>query len=182
MVRKSKQDWLETAFNALSENGGDSPTIDQLTKRLGVTKGSFYHHFGSYQDFKEQLLDYWEETLTQGVVALTEGTDDPREIFSRFIAALAQTDPGSEIAIRAWAIRDEDVRARVERVDAGRVEIVRRWLGDVSASDDQAYAFSRLMNTLLVGCYSVIPPIVGEDLVAFMQEFFALTGIGGMGS
>nr|WP_111325931.1 TetR family transcriptional regulator [Thermosporothrix hazakensis] len=33
-------------------------TLEALTNQLEVSKGSFYHHFQHFQDYKEQLLSF----------------------------------------------------------------------------------------------------------------------------
>ena len=64
MVRKTKQDWLVAGLTLLGSTGSPDLTIDQLTDYLGVTKGSFYHHFKNYQDYVEQMLTFWGEHYT----------------------------------------------------------------------------------------------------------------------
>lgn len=178
MKRYIKKDWLETALFSLGESSGNAPTIDQLTQKLGVTKGSFYHHFENYQDFQNQLLAFWEDIYTNNVVSLSYQAQSLEELLQDFLAALASTDPGPEIAIRAWAMRDAQVRAYVERVDAQRVAVAQGWFSQVIPAPQQAQFMAKLFNTLLVGCYSVSPPIIGEELVDFIQTFLRQIGIG----
>ena len=60
-MRKSKQDWLEVGLKTLGEFGENGLTIERLTGTLGVTKGSFYHHFRNVEDFREQLIAFWAD-------------------------------------------------------------------------------------------------------------------------
>ena len=84
MSRKTKNDWLVAGYETLGESGASTLTIDHLCNRLGVTKGSFYHHFQNYQDYKEQLLAFWEEQLTTSIVAFAEDAGDLSEVLARF--------------------------------------------------------------------------------------------------
>ena len=47
MERLSVEDYYREAFDVLGESGSEGLTISALCERLQVTKGSFYHHFGS---------------------------------------------------------------------------------------------------------------------------------------
>lgn len=51
--RRSKIDILAFGLDILSEYGEGELTIDFLCQKLGVTKGSFYHHFKSRDLFLE---------------------------------------------------------------------------------------------------------------------------------
>jgi len=64
MALITRRRWLQEGLALLEESGAEALTIESLTSRLGVTKGSFYHHFTNYQDFQESLLVYWEEAGT----------------------------------------------------------------------------------------------------------------------
>ncbi len=64
MTRKTKLDWIEQGLAILAEESSPALTTEALTKRLDVTKGSFYHHFTNYEDYKLNLLSYFEQVQT----------------------------------------------------------------------------------------------------------------------
>src|SRR5579862_4353495 len=127
MTRKTSRDWLDEGLSILAEEGAAQLTIDALVARLGVTKGSFYHHFASYQTFKEVLLDYFEASRTLRVIAFTEQTQPPAE---KITVLLEQTQLGApsrlEVAVRAWALQDALVHAYQERIDQQRLAYLRQ--------------------------------------------------------
>ena len=57
--RMSREEWLAHALDALEKEGGGALTIDKLSRRLGVSRGSFYWHFKDRTDFIRQLVDHW---------------------------------------------------------------------------------------------------------------------------
>ena len=73
--RLNKDEWLERSLTLLAHNKGNF-NIDELVKKLGVTKGSFYWHFKSRDDFISTLLDYWENSSTQNVLIEMEKYHD----------------------------------------------------------------------------------------------------------
>jgi len=53
MALLTRRRWLEEGLALLEEAGAEALTIESLTSRLEVTKGSFYHHFTDYRTFKK---------------------------------------------------------------------------------------------------------------------------------
>src|SRR5260370_16825344 len=109
MALLTKRRWLKEGLALLEEAGAEALTIESLTSRLDVTKGSFYHHFTNYQDFQESLLVFWEEEGTLRIVQLAEQEASPSEKLER---ALQPTLHPSRLylALRAWAYHDETLR------------------------------------------------------------------------
>ncbi|MEV0105289.1 helix-turn-helix domain-containing protein [Nocardia sp. NPDC050799] len=44
-VQLTVDDWLQAGYTVLAEEGFRALELDEICRRLGVTKGSFYHHF-----------------------------------------------------------------------------------------------------------------------------------------
>jgi AcrR family transcriptional regulator len=179
MGRKTKQDWIEAGFSILGESGASDLTIDRLTKRLGVTKGSFYHHFENFRTYTEHLLAFWERKNTLNVIESTEKADIPSARFERFLESLDTLSPYPEIAIRSWALQDKDVRTYVERIDQFRIAQAQYWFEGLAANHAQANIFARLFHTIMVGSYTVLPPVLGAQLKQQVREFIRLCSASG---
>jgi len=111
MALITRRRWLQEGLALLEEAGAEALTIESLTSRLDVTKGSFYHHFTNYQDFQESLLVFWEEEGTLRIVQLAEKEASPPEKLERVLQASLQPSR-LDVALRAWAWQDERVRER----------------------------------------------------------------------
>ena len=66
--RLRKFQWLDKSLRALPRFEGKKLTIDTLCEVLGVTKGSFYAHFDTWDDFITQLMVHYDEHSTQVVI------------------------------------------------------------------------------------------------------------------
>ena len=62
--RLDKRDWLDAALAELAGGGINAVAIEKLAARLGVTRGSFYHHFHNREQLLREMLDYWAEHWT----------------------------------------------------------------------------------------------------------------------
>lgn len=168
MAQLSRRRWLEEGLILLEEAGAEALTIESLTSRLGVTKGSFYHHFKHSQDFKEQLLSFWEEEGTLRIIQWAEQEASPPEKLARVIRASLHP-PRLDVALRAWALQDDQVRVHQQRIDQQRLAYLEAIV--FAARTDHTYAkvLARLLYSIYVGSQHIIPPIEGEDLGAVYQ-------------
>ncbi len=178
MARKTKNDWFIVSINILVEKGSSGLTIDALTKQLGVTKGSFYHHFSNYQQFKIDLLTFFEEEGTLGIITQTEQVDTPQEKLRRLMEIIvvetARYPAKVEVAMRTWALRDSEVRSLIERVDEQRIGYVQDLCSEIVGDAKQGLLMAELMYTILVGSEHTMPPLSQTRLRALFDEFLRL--------
>ena len=76
---RTRLDYFDAGMEFLAIGGVQSVTIANLCARLRVTKGSFYHHFQSGDQFKIELLAHWASACTQQVEAAASQVADPLE-------------------------------------------------------------------------------------------------------
>jgi AcrR family transcriptional regulator len=119
--------WIEAATGVLVDQGIDHVRVDLLAQRLGVTRGSFYWHFKDREDLLRRVLQAWRETATENLTARLESAhEDPmaqlRDVISLpFRGRAAARAARIELAIRAWARRDQMARFAVDEADASRI-------------------------------------------------------------
>jgi AcrR family transcriptional regulator len=124
----TRSDWLEAGLAAVADDGPNGLRIDRLCRRLGVSKGSFHHHFAGAGDFKRALLAAYEalvvDALNQAIEQAPAAT--PKAALASLTAAITGTQSfyrtELEVAMRAWAFSEPEVRAVQERVDRRRLE------------------------------------------------------------
>ncbi|WP_433273406.1 TetR/AcrR family transcriptional regulator [Actinosynnema sp. CS-041913] len=170
----SKRDWLDIGLRVLAREGAPALTVERLSGRLGVTKGSFYHHFKGMAGFKVDLLAHFEAECTTGYIEQAErGGGTARERFERLLELVLADEedrPLLESAMRAWAMQDADVRATQERVDQERIGYLARLCAEVGPADE-ALPAARLLYFVLIGSGHVLPPVGPAEL----REIYALT-------
>ena len=119
--------WIEAATTVLVDQGIDHVRVDTLAGQLGVTRGSFYWHFRDREDLLRRVLQGWAERSTALLTRRLESArDDPREqlrdvISLPFRGRAAVKAARIELAIRAWARRDDMARQAVDEADASRI-------------------------------------------------------------
>lgn len=181
MARKTKRDWWMAGIEILIGVGPTGLTIENLCHQLEVTKGSFYHHFGGIEDFKEQLLAYYEAEGTVDIIERLTAVPTPTGKFKGLIDIIVEASVMytvyPEATIRAWALHDEMVQAVQTRVDARRLAYVEALLLEILGDPQDAKIKAQLTYAILVGAEQMQPPIIGDDLRTLYDDFLPLLGI-----
>lgn len=133
-------DWIKAGFRALKTRGSQAVRVEPLARSLGVSKGSFYHHFKDLPDFHRQMIDHWMTQATDQIIDSVDALNAPvSDRFSALIEiATSELDlpyggPMTEIAIRNWAQFDPMVGAAQTRVDAARLAVLQDWMAELKA-------------------------------------------------
>lgn len=85
MANTTKQRLLETGLTLLLKQGYNHLGIQELLAATGTPRGSFYHYFGSKEDFALQVIDRYMEEVHAGLEAcVTDTSLRPLERARRF--------------------------------------------------------------------------------------------------
>lgn len=120
-------DWINAATEVLIDKSVDAVRVDVLAKGLKVTRGSFYWHFKDRDDLLRQLLTSWRDTATEQLIDRFEHSGATPEALIKDLTSLpfrgysAFRSASIELAIRAWARRNEMAKQFVTEVDAKRL-------------------------------------------------------------
>lgn len=176
MARVTKEDWLNTAKQIVIEGGFAMLTLDNLLTRLGVTHGSFYHHFKNRQALTEALLKQWRKEMTHDVLAIAANIGDLDQR-AKTLIKMGQSFSDQtrlEIAFRAQARIDPLVKDYVQEVDELRIQncinMAKQALGDTQ----RAQIIGKLAHALFVGSQQMIPPFSEQESEAMYMELFRL--------
>jgi AcrR family transcriptional regulator len=119
--------WIDAATEVLVDRGIDHVRVDVLATQLGVTRGSFYWHFRDREDLLRRVLEAWRNRATvQLTRRLTLAGPDARTQLRDVISLphrgrAAVRAARIELAIRAWARRDQMAREAVDEADQQRI-------------------------------------------------------------
>ncbi|SFW21905.1 MULTISPECIES: TetR/AcrR family transcriptional regulator [Pseudomonas] len=122
MKKLTRHHWIAAGFEALDQIGHVGVSAESLSRRLNVTRGSFYHHFRNREDFVRTLLTAWEKDYTERMLAYAAQGRSAGEILKRYLSIAAEKQPGREVSIRVWSLHDPLVSEFQQRVDTRRLD------------------------------------------------------------
>jgi AcrR family transcriptional regulator len=166
----SKPDYFEAAFDLLASGGIGAVTISALCYRLGVTKGSFYHHFASGDVFQTELLRYWEHDRVEQLMPLIEAMD-PLERLSALKHGAVSVNHEAATAIRAWARTNKTAAAAQARVDREAEQRLTRFLVEAGVPKERAPILSRIGFSILIATQQLERPVDRKRLLAAFDEY-----------
>ena len=123
----TREDWLIAAIQTLFESGIGSISIAQLANTLGVTRGSFYHHFCDREDLLRAMLNQcvnsWTIGVREEIIALEL---PPGEALGALIHSIRKNKAAVyDAPFRAWALHDPLAMTVLERVDTFRLAYIK---------------------------------------------------------
>ncbi|QBD79694.1 TetR/AcrR family transcriptional regulator [Ktedonosporobacter rubrisoli] len=167
----TRRRWLEEGLAVLAEAGASALTIEALTSRLGVTKGSFYHHFHNFQDYKEQLLTFFEQEGTLRIIEHTQQLQtSPLDRLHQILQGSLRHPSQLEVAVRAWAYQDSLVHAYQQRIDQRRLAYLAELIFLLCHDHGQARRTAQVLYSIFVGSQHFLPPVQGDELEALYRE------------
>jgi AcrR family transcriptional regulator len=173
---RNRSDYFAEGLSVLESDGFPALTAAGLCERMGVTRGSFYHHFASFDDFVDGLLSYWEERYTSERFALVDAAEGPsaqREVQLQLAESLPHQ---AEAAIRVWSTINERVAAAQRRVDLQRRSSVAELMSRSGLSAQDARVYADLAVSSLAGMQLLDRPVDVARLRRVLGEIQAQAG------
>jgi AcrR family transcriptional regulator len=170
MSTLTRDHYLAAGLDLLAEGGVSAVTIAALCERLGVTKGSFYHHFDDVSGYHEALLARWEAGTYEAIERARAVTDSHKRLsVLKELGVAAHHE--AESAIRAWGRSHEPAAAVVRRVDAAREANLVESFRAIGIPATRARHLARIGLATLIGTQSLERPVDRGRLLAVLGEY-----------
>ncbi|MEO0752008.1 MAG: TetR/AcrR family transcriptional regulator [Pseudomonadota bacterium] len=158
-IKATRADWLNAARDMLITDGVGEVKVLTLSRRLKVSRSSFYWYFENRQDLLDHLLAGWEARNTHTVVErcaapATTITGAVCNFFTCFVDPRL-FDRGLDFAVREWARRDPAVRRRIDEADQTRIAAVRDMYVRHGYAPQDADARARILYFMQLGYHAL---------------------------
>lgn len=169
--------WLKAASVAIAEDGFNGIRILPLSKRLGVTRGSFYWHFASHAVFVRAFVNHWQDIQLRAVAAFRHDANDAVTAY-RELLDIVLTNTGAELkrlkvefALRGFARRDKFAAKAVALVDRARTDLFIPIVREIARTDEEAEAFAHLLLVQLSGAqHAIAGPNFDSVMLARLKQ------------
>ncbi len=162
---RSREDWIREALRVLGKEGHTAVTPARLATRLEVTRGSFYHHFGSVDAFIDAVVERWEaEGIEPGFRDAAAAGPDPQAQLAHMMRFVWTRSHYLELAMRAWALSDPRVATHLERIDRARLARLVTLFSELTGDASRARLLAEALLFGFIGCLCSFPRPTGADL------------------
>ncbi|MBV9288372.1 MAG: TetR/AcrR family transcriptional regulator [Hyphomicrobiales bacterium] len=181
-IKATRDDWLDQALNVLSSEGVESVTVLNLSRRLEVSRSSFYWYFKNRDELLDDLLARWEELNTRSIVTQAESpaasiNEAVCNVFRCWINP-AIFDPRLDFAVREWARRSPKVRRALDRSDNERTAAIRAMFERFGYQDRDALVRARVLYYMQIGYYALDIRESKEERLDLAPHYLeAITGV-----
>lgn len=176
--RLSREDWIDAALNALVAEGIEGVRIDRMCRDLGVTKGSFYHHFEGRDGLLEALGAYWADIAPQEAVGVVESFQgDPMKQLIEVARLVADRDIGRrDHAMRAWAAADPRAARSVQRADRKILGVLEKIMAELGVPEDEVHPLTRVLFFTSLGAHDAPTLFDGRSRDSLSRYLLRLVG------
>jgi len=169
---------LHEGLEILARSGIQGLTIDSLSASLGLSKGSFYHHFDGMSDYRQALLRYFEERESQNFIERANAAPGPSgEPRLRHMLADVMASEGGrpqlENAVRSWASSDPVAREYLDRIDAARVDFFQQQFEAMKLGRQAAADFARIALLTSIGAAQTLPPLAPPEILRLWDRLLS---------
>lgn len=153
-------DWIEAGQDLLCEIGTAGLKLSALTERLGVSTGSFYHHFTDMDSYLTALANHFSTAEMQSLLAkASEGNADGLTRIRR-LARISIDNRLFELAraMRAWAVSDRRAADAIAESEVLTLNFLTDAFADIGFDRADASLRAHLLlsaNIALIGDFSL---------------------------
>jgi len=173
---------LEAARELIREKGYECASLEEIAERAGMTTGAIYGNFKSREDLFIALgLTYWAP-IKPRVKPGADLTGIMRAMADATIAAIPDRKAAAvgRLTGLAYTLKNETLRAQVEKITAESYAFGEEWLRSVTSTDElpmPAGQFVRVLHALIEGL--VLQRLLTPELIpdrVIRAAFAALAG------
>ena len=158
-----RRDWLEAGQQLLRTSGVGGLKLHALAASLGISTGSFYHHFSDFDAYLVALAKYYSgEQLAANLETVRREARSPYDRIVRASRLAQETAlPALMVAMRAWARRDARVTPEVAALEQGLMDFLAECFVELGFTRDQALVRAFILMSAASG--EVARPALGGD-------------------
>ena len=148
--------WLSAGQALLRRGGGGAVKLQALPEELGLTTGSFYHHFRGMPDYLDQLARHYGSDQPRESLALAEDPDPRVRLRKLHPLSLDERMGPLDAAMRDWAGNNPLAATAVRDADEILLQFIERAFLDLGYP--RRAAQTRAMLLLSAGVARISPP------------------------
>ena len=153
---KGRDLWLAGGQELLRRGGIGAVKLQALTDELGLTTGSFYHHFHGMADYLDQLARHYGSDQPRIGLAAADDPDPRTRLHKLYALSLDDRMGPLDSAMRDWAGSNELAAQAVHDSDESLLRFIERAFLDLGYPERAAQTRAALLYS--AGVARIRPP------------------------
>jgi len=181
-AEERKNEILNVAEQLFAEKGFDNASTNDIIKRIGIARGTLYHHFGS----KEEILDALVERMTRDAIARSKAvvSDKSQPLLDRLTGAIIALDindgAGPEVFVQIHKPQNALLHQKMqERLINGVVPLISELIreGNETGTFDSKYPDEAAEMIIIYSniAFDELAGLTDEQLIQKSQAFICHT-------
>ncbi|MBR0553098.1 TetR/AcrR family transcriptional regulator [Stakelama marina] len=160
------EDWLEAGLRLLRRGGLKTLKLRALALELGVSTGSFYHHFRDFDAYQARLASFFSGPRIDALLAAMHAREADPVARIRALAVHVERRNLSQLALamRAWAESDANAAEAVRSHDAKVMAFLAQCLEDAGFDVGEARLRSHAILSVGLGLVHYPHPTSPDQL------------------
>lgn len=180
-TRLGPTEWCDAALDAIAAGGVQAVVVEQVARRLGVSKGSFYWHFPNRDALLFAAVNRWEQIRIDEAIPVLAAVEDPADRLRQLFEGAFGRPRAGKIEAAFMTSRDDPLIAPVlRRVTRRRMAFLVQLFTELGFPKREASHRARVVYGTYLGLFvvryanpSAVPASAGP-LDAFLAELVAL--------
>ena len=155
----SKEKWLIEGKKIVVKKGVEAINIDEISKKIGVAKTSFYHFFRSKSNFLEILFQKGIEDGTDRVIKLVHQESGPWNRIEKLIHTVVDHNSQNELflrGLRTYGLHNKKTLTLIRETELKRMQFLKGLLLEAGLSENEAEEKSQYFYLYTLGLYEHI--------------------------
>lgn len=165
LYKVSKDNWIKKGILTVKRYGIFALNIQETATKLDVTKGSFYHHFDSFNDYQIAIAEYWQDSILKELDKLS--ADSIPDAIVKFYELISIKE---EIFFRTWAAYNPNIKKFITSIDNSRINFLKS-LYLQKHNEKEAFSKAYLEYGDFIGLQQLFDYLSPEERKSVSKEF-----------
>ncbi len=141
-IKVKAEDWIKIGIDHFSYGGIDALSVEKMAKTLNCTKGSFYHHFKSRENYIDQIVEYYYQKRKNMLQSMGELYSSPIEKLSRVLIGVFRNPRGLDFEFQLRRLSESNSKAKIQlgNLERDRTTYVSVLLNDCGVDNSEQRA------------------------------------------
>ncbi|HEY3604810.1 MAG TPA: TetR/AcrR family transcriptional regulator [Sporichthyaceae bacterium] len=174
---RDREAFFTAAYELLGERGPAGLTVAALCARVGVSKGSFYHHFADMSDFLAAFAQRWRLRFVDLFDSLAAHTDLRRLLEASANSYTATMSPGVR-AVLSWARTNPVLADAAAGVFASLQALSTGCFAAMAGDEDTGAVIGPMVNSMAIGIQARPQRFPPQRFLLWCSHMFRAMGAG----